>query len=47
MPEAIKNKPNSKEFNSYLNSFMRRKERQHRHKVFGQAIKSLALIVTV
>lgn len=45
MPEQLKNQPNSKEFNKYLNSFLRKKERQHRHKVMRDIATSVALMI--
>jgi hypothetical protein len=45
MPEQIKNKPDSKEFNQYLNSFIKRKERQHRRKVMQEIASSALLMI--
>lgn len=45
MPEQLKNNPNSKEFNSYLNSFIKRKERQHRRKVIQEIASSTLLMI--
>lgn len=45
MPEQLKNKPNSKEFNKYLKSFMKQRERSHRKKVLQEVATSLALMI--
>ena len=41
MPDQLKNKPDSKEFDQYLQKFMKRKLSQHRVKAFRQAVNSL------
>lgn len=45
MPEHLKNAPNSKEFDKYLKSFMKRKERQHRRKVLQEIATSALLMI--
>lgn len=45
MPETLKNNPNSKEFNKYLNTFLKRKERQHRKKVVQEIAASALLMI--
>lgn len=45
MPEQLKNNPDSKEFNKYLNSFVKRKERQHRVKVMQEIASSALLMI--
>jgi hypothetical protein len=45
MPEHIKSAPNSKEFQQYLNNFVKKKERQHRKKVLQQVATSIALMI--
>ena len=47
MPEELKNNPNHKDFDSYLQSFMRRKELQHSAKVAKEAVASLSMAVTL
>ncbi len=44
MPEHLKNTPNSKEFQKYLESFVKKKERQHRKKVVHEFATSVALM---
>jgi hypothetical protein len=46
MPEHLKNAPNSKEFDTYLKNFMKKKVRQHRHKYLKDALSSFALMIT-
>lgn len=45
MPEHLKNTPNSKEFQKYLNNFVKRKERQHRKKVMQEIAASALLMI--
>lgn len=45
MPEKLKNNPDSKEFKKYLNSFIRRKESQHRKKVVQEIASSALLMI--
>lgn len=45
MPEHLKNTPNTKEFDSYLKSFVKKKEQQHRKKVLQEIATSLALMI--
>lgn len=45
MPEHIKSAPNSKEFQSYLNSFVKKKERAHRRKVVKEVVASALLMI--
>lgn len=45
MPEQLKNAPNSKEFQKYLNSFIKNKERQHRKKVMQEIAASALLMI--
>ena len=45
MPEELKNKPDSKEFNKYLNNFIKRKESQHRRKVMQEIASSALLMI--
>ncbi len=45
MPEHLKNAPNSKEFEKYIQGFIKRKERQHRTKVLKEAALSLSLML--
>jgi len=47
MPEELKNNPNHKDFDSYLRSFMRRKEIQLSAKVAKEAASSLSIAVTL
>jgi hypothetical protein len=47
MPDHLKNNPDSKEFNQYLQKFMQRKLNQHRVKALKQAVSSLATAVTL
>lgn len=45
MPEEIKNKPESKEFQKYIQKFLRTKEREHRHKVLREVAASVSLMI--
>jgi hypothetical protein len=45
MPEELKSAPNSKEFNRYLNTFVKRKERQHRKKVAQEVVAAALLMI--
>lgn len=45
MPEHLKDAPNSKEFQKYLNGFIKKKERQHRRKVMQEIAASVALMI--
>ena len=45
MPEQIKNSPDSKEFQQYLQGFIQKKERQHRKKVVREIVTSIALMI--
>ncbi len=45
MPEQLKNAPNSKEFQKYLNDFIKNKERQHRKKVMQEIAASALLMI--
>ncbi len=45
MPEHLKNTPNTKEFQKYLQTFVKSKERQHRRKVIQEIAASVALMM--
>lgn len=45
MPEHIKSAPNSKEFQNYLNGFVKKKERAHRRKVVKEVVASALLMI--
>ena len=45
MPEQLKNNPSSKEFQKYLQTFVKKKERQHRRKVMQEIAASVALMI--
>ncbi len=45
MPEHLKSATNTKEFDSYLKSFVKKKEQQHRKKVLHEIATSLALML--
>ncbi|HMS31440.1 MAG TPA: hypothetical protein PJ984_03520 [Candidatus Saccharibacteria bacterium] len=45
MPEHLKSAPESKEFQSYLKSFVKQKEQLHRKKVLREAMTTLALMI--
>lgn len=45
MPEHLKSAPNSKEFQKYLNGFVKDKERQHRKKVMKEILASALLMI--
>lgn len=45
MPEHLKNVPNSKEFQKYLNGFVKKKEKQHRKKVMQEIAASALLMI--
>ena len=45
MPEHLKNAPESEEFQKYLQSFIKRKEKQHRRKVLSEVAASLSLMI--
>ena len=45
MPDQLKNQPNSKEFQKYLQNFVKTKERQHRRKVLREIVTSFALMI--
>ena len=47
MPEELKNKPDSAQFEKYLQKFMRRKLSQHRVKAVKQTVQSLASVVVL
>lgn len=46
MPEHLKSTPDTKEFDHYLRSFVKTKERQYRRKVLREVAHSLSMIVT-
>lgn len=45
MSDQLRNNPNSKEFQKYLEGFVRTKERQHRKKVMQKIAASVALMI--
>ena len=45
MPDHLKNTPESVEFNSYLKSFINRKEKEHRRKVISEAATTISLML--
>lgn len=45
MPEHLKDAPNSKEFDKYLQSFIKRKERTHRKNVMREIVTSISLML--
>ncbi len=45
MPEHLKNHPNSREFNKYLDNFIKQRERQHRKNVFKEIVTSISLML--
>lgn len=45
MPEQLKLNPNSKEFDKYLQTFVQKKDRQHRRKVMREIAASIALMI--
>ncbi len=45
MPENLKSAPNSKEFQKYLNNFVKKKERNHRRKVMQEIAASALLMI--
>ena len=45
MPEHLKSAPNSKEFQKYLNNFVKTKERNHRRKVMQEIAASALLMI--
>lgn len=45
MPEHLKSAPNSKEFQKYLNNFVKKKERTHRRKVVQEIAASALLMI--
>lgn len=45
MPEHLKSAQNSKEYQSYLNNFVKKKERQHRLKVVKETFTAALLMV--
>ena len=45
MPEHLKNTPDTKEFQKYLQTFVKKKERQHRKRVIQQIAASVALMM--
>lgn len=47
MPENIKNAPDSKEFDTYLKNFMKKKVRQHRRSYMREIANSVAMMITV
>ncbi len=47
MSDQLKNNPDSKEFDKYLQKFMKRKLSQHRVKAFRQAVNSLVSAVAL
>lgn len=47
MPENLKNNTNSKEFQKYLQTFVKSKERQHRRKVMQEIAASVVLMIAI
>ncbi len=45
MSDQLKSNPDSKEFNKYLQNFVRTKERLHRKKVMREIASSVALMI--
>ena len=45
MPDHLKNAPESKEFQKYLQNFMKKKERQHRKNILREVAASLSLML--
>jgi hypothetical protein len=45
MPEHLKSAQNSKEFQKYLNNFVKKKERSHRRKVAQEIVASALLMI--
>lgn len=45
MPEQLKNAPQSPQFQKYLTSFIKRKERAHRRKVMREVLSSVGLMI--
>lgn len=45
MPEHLKSAQNSKEFEKYLSTFVKKKERQHRKKVAQEVLASALLMI--
>ncbi len=46
MPEHLKHAQNTKEFDEYLKSFVKQRERQHRYKVLREIAASIALMTS-
>ena len=45
MPDHLKNAPNTKEFQKYLESFVKKHERQHRKKLLKEIVNTAFLMI--